>query len=62
MLAYFRSRRGLNFAESQVDYYNVRLDWTLNIDVAFGLEYRHRGRFDWRKADFYNLSRVDSTY
>ncbi len=44
-----------NFAESQVDYYNVRLDWTLNIDVAFGLEYRHRGRFDWRKADFYNF-------
>ncbi|MFZ0566316.1 MAG: LPS assembly protein LptD [Chlamydiales bacterium] len=46
---------GWNFEEKQLDFYNIRLDWTWNEHFAFSIEYRHRGRFDWRKADFYNF-------
>lgn len=44
-----------NFEEKQLDFCNLRTDWTLSQDIAFGVEYRHRGRFAWRKADFYNF-------
>jgi hypothetical protein len=33
------------------DFTNVKTEWTVNEDLAFGLEFRHRSRFDWRKAD-----------
>lgn len=46
---------GWHFEQRQLDYYNARLDWTLSTNFAFGLEYRHRSRFYWRKADFYNF-------
>jgi hypothetical protein len=46
---------GWNFAHSQVDYANFYSDITLTEDIAFGLEMRHRSRYDWRKADFYNF-------
>lgn len=46
---------GWYFPNNQLDYYNGRIDWTLNENLAFGFEYRHRSRFDWRKADFYNF-------
>ena len=44
-----------NFQEHQLDFYNIRLEWTWTANLAFGLEYRHRSRFDWLKADFYNF-------
>lgn len=44
-----------NFQERQLDFYNIRLDWTWSPNLAIGTEYRHRSRFDWLKADFYNF-------
>ncbi len=42
--------------EEQVwDYTNIATDWTINEDVAFGIEFRHRSKFDWRKADHENF-------
>jgi hypothetical protein len=44
-----------NNEHHQVDFYNHRLDWTFNENLATSLEYRQRGRYAWRKADFYNF-------
>lgn len=44
-----------NLEHHLIDYYNSRVDWTLSENLAFGLEYRYRSQFDWRKADFYNF-------
>nr|NGX53524.1 hypothetical protein [Chlamydiota bacterium] len=46
---------GWNFAHHQLDFFNSRIDWTLSENFAASVEYRHRGRYDWRKADFYNF-------
>ncbi len=43
-----------NVEENVWDYCNIRTDWTINKDIAFGIEYRHRSRFDWRKSDHTN--------
>jgi hypothetical protein len=40
-----------NFQEQILDYINTRADITVNEDLAFGLEYRHRSKYDWRKAN-----------
>ena len=34
-----------------MDYYNYRTEWSWNEDLAFGFEFRHRSRYNWRKAD-----------
>lgn len=39
-----------NNEEKVWDYTNISTDWTINEDFAFGLEFRHRSKFDWRKA------------
>lgn len=44
-----------NFAHKQVDFYNARGEFAFSENLAVAFEYRHRGRFDWRKADFYNF-------
>lgn len=44
-----------NFAHRQVDYINGRVKWSFHENLAFSLELRHRGAFDWRKDDFYNF-------
>jgi hypothetical protein len=44
-----------NFAHHQLDFINSRGEWTVNENLALAIEYRHRGRFDWRKTDFYNF-------
>lgn len=44
-----------NFAHNLVDYANFSSDMTFSENLAFGFEARHRNRFDWRKADFYNF-------
>jgi hypothetical protein len=44
-----------HFQEKQIDFYNARIEWSMSENVAFGVEYRYRSRFDWRKADFYSF-------
>ena len=44
-----------NFEESLVDFYNMLTEITVNEHAAFALEFRHRSRFDWRKADHENF-------
>jgi hypothetical protein len=40
-----------NFQESVLDFSNLLSEITINEHAAFILEFRHRSRFDWRKAD-----------
>lgn len=40
-----------NIEHHQLDYFNYRLDLTLNADFAVSGEYRHRDAWDWRKVD-----------
>jgi len=44
-----------NAQENLWDYTNIRGDFTINKDIAFGAEFRHRSRFDWRKASHENF-------
>ena len=44
-----------NNEEHLWDYTNIATDWTINEDIAFGIEFRHRSRFDWRKANHENF-------
>jgi hypothetical protein len=42
--------------EEQVwDFTNIGIDWTLSEDFAFGVEFRHRSKFDWRKGNHENF-------
>lgn len=41
---------GWNLQESVLDYGNVEFLWTINANIALGVEFRHRSRFWWRKA------------
>lgn len=40
-----------NFEREVLDFSNCRFGWTVNRDLAFKLEFRHRSKYDWRKAD-----------
>ncbi len=44
-----------NIAEQVWDFTNIKTLWTINAALAFGVEFRHRSRFDWRKADHENF-------
>jgi hypothetical protein len=44
-----------NFQERLVDYTNGKADITVSENIAFGLEFRHRSKYDWRKADHHNF-------
>lgn len=44
-----------NQEERVWDYTNVRAAITISENLAFGAEFRHRSRFDWRKADHENF-------
>ncbi|MCH9609533.1 MAG: hypothetical protein S4CHLAM45_09290 [Chlamydiales bacterium] len=46
---------GWNFSEHMLDFANPRVDWTPSENLAFSLECRHRNKYYWRKADFYNF-------
>jgi hypothetical protein len=50
-----RGRIAWNNEERVWDFTNIATDWTINEDIAFGLEFRHRSKFDWRKADHENF-------
>ncbi len=45
----------INTQENVMDFCNVMTEITINEDIAFALEMRHRSRFDWRKADHENF-------
>lgn len=40
-----------NFEENLLDFSNLRGQITVSAYAAFALEFRHRSRYDWRKAD-----------
>ena len=44
-----------NFEENLLDFCNMLTEVTVNEHAAFVLEFRHRSRFDWRKADHENF-------
>ncbi len=44
-----------NVTHHQLDHINLRTDWTINEKIAIGIEYLHRGRFSWTKADHNNF-------
>lgn len=44
-----------NFQESVLDFFNFQTKVTVSKDTAFIAEFRHRSRFDWRKADHENF-------
>ncbi len=44
-----------NNQEQLWDYTNLATDFTINENVAFGVEFRHRSKYDWRKADHFNF-------
>lgn len=50
-----RGQVAWNNQEHVWDYANIATDVTINEDIAFGLEFRHRSRFDWRKADHHSF-------
>jgi hypothetical protein len=41
---------GWNIEHRQVDYFNLRTEWTVSSDFAIAAEYRHRGPYWWRKV------------
>lgn len=44
-----------NMQQNELDFCNIRADWTITHDLAVALEYRHRGPYDWRKVDHNNF-------
>ena len=44
-----------NNEEQLFDFANVATAWTINEDFAFTLEFRHRSKYDWRKANHQNF-------
>jgi len=46
---------GWNLQESVLDYGNVQFLWTINANIALGVEFRHRSKFYWRKAIYDNF-------
>lgn len=52
---HMRSQIAYNMQEQLFDFCNIRTDWTASEDFAIGLEFRHRSRYDWRKANHENF-------
>jgi hypothetical protein len=52
---FVRSTLAYNFQQQLWDCMNIRTDWTASEFFAFGVEFRHRSRFDWQKADHENF-------
>ncbi len=46
---------GWNLQHQQIDFLNLRTEWTLNEDFALAAEIRHRGAYWWRKVDQENF-------
>ncbi len=50
-----RSGIAWNNEETLWDYVNIATDWTISAGFAFGVEFRHRSKYDWRKANHQNF-------
>ncbi len=44
-----------NAQELVWDRTNIKSEWTVSENFAFGIEFRHRSKYDWRKADHDNF-------
>lgn len=44
-----------NLQEMVWDRTNIKSEWTLSENFAFAVEFRHRSKYDWRKADHDNF-------
>lgn len=44
-----------NLWRNDLYHFNFRSEWTINDDMALAAEYRHRDKYDWRKADKTNF-------
>jgi hypothetical protein len=44
-----------NQQEQVWDFTNIITEWTINRNLAFAVEFRHRSKFDWRKGDHENF-------
>lgn len=44
-----------DFQHGELDHINFRTEWTINQNLAFAGEYRHRDVWAWRKADYTNF-------
>ncbi|MBS4168811.1 LPS-assembly protein LptD [Parachlamydia sp. AcF125] len=44
-----------DFERQQLDEFNFHTDWTINQNVAFACEYRHRSACHWRKVNHANF-------
>lgn len=42
---------GWDTIRNDIEHINFRTEWTINEDLAFTTEYRHRNPYSWRKAD-----------
>ncbi len=51
----FEGHLCFNAQENVLDFSNLLGEITVNEHLAFALEFRHRSRFDWRKADHENF-------
>lgn len=53
----FAIKTGLcwNIQQQVLDYSNIISEWTINEHFAFAAEFRHRSKYDWRKADHENF-------
>jgi hypothetical protein len=46
-----RSGVSYNMQQNLFDYTNIGTEWTASEDLALAVEFRHRSKYDWRKAD-----------
>lgn len=44
-----------NFDFNQLDFFNLRSEWTLSASFALSAEYRYRSSYSWRKVDSNNF-------
>jgi hypothetical protein len=51
----FGLRSAWNQAHNRIDHFNPWMTGTLSEDLAFRIEYRARGRYAWRKANYDNF-------
>lgn len=51
----FTMQSGIYFPKNTLDFFNALCRWSLSENDALSLEFRYRGAYAWRKADFFNF-------
>ncbi|MCK4934114.1 MAG: hypothetical protein KAR79_00855 [Simkaniaceae bacterium] len=46
---------GYDIENKVLNHANIHFLWTINQNIAFNIEYKHRSRFDWRKGNHENF-------